>query len=308
MKAKNYLFFFSVLIILSCQSEKEIIYPTEEEYPVKFSLALREEVLPFTRTRSIPPLNMPEPVAVTRGDDEDKTLEDLCCTIEYIVFQENKLIRRKSYCPEDLDFGIISDQLPRGGYDIIIVAHNSPPGDLTDNNLSFEEVSDTFHYSFYMDIEPGEKNEENVTLYRVVSKVEFISTDKVPDNAREFSIQLDKYSYCLNIKSGHGEITEESIDPFIYSLTEHSGETNLTHSFFSFVPEKGITMHATLKTVSIENEIIRERTVQDIEPIINKIIRYSGRLYNPSHSEDEFTITIDENGAWNETIEDELED
>lgn len=304
----------STLALLSCNSSPDpvdprFVDPEEEVFPVKFSLLLKEEVYSFPETRGIPPLNIPEPIAVVRGEDP-KTLEDLCCQIEYIVFKDGETTpyRNLTYTREDLDFGVLSDELPRGAYEFVVIAHNSSSVSLQGNALAFDRVTDTFHHAFFLEVEPGDIHEETITLYRVVSKIEFVSTDIVPDDAKEFSIRLDKHPCLLNLSTGHGLAPEEQEPLFTYSLTEYIGSTDVTHAFFTFVPEEGVSLTAHLKAINTTDDILRERTVENIQPVVNKILRYTGRLYNSSHSDDEFTIILDENGEWSETIENELGD
>lgn len=316
MNWKKYLMGMSVLALLSCESTPEpdpddprVVNPEEEVFPVKFSLSLKEEVIPFPETRAIPPLNIGEPVAVERNETP-KAIEELCSTIEYIVFKEGETVpyREITYAKEDLDFGVISDELPRGEYQFFVVAHNSSTATLDEKTLSFDRVTDTFHYTFYLNILPGDIHQESITLYRVVSKVEFVSTDIVPVGAQTFSIQLDKHACQLDLTTGHGLYPETQTPLFTYALTDHVGSSGITHSFFTFVPESGALLSANLKTTDTEDAILRERTVDNIQPIANKIIRYIGQLYNSSHSEEEFVITLAEDGEWGETIETDIGD
>ncbi len=305
MKLKNGMVWMSILALFSCNSsEQEVVTSQEEMFPIKFSLFLKEEILSFPETRGIPPLDISEPIATPKDP-----LEELCSTIEYIVFKdgESTPYRNITFSREDLDFGTISDQLPRGEYEFILIAHNSSSMERSGNHLIFDRVTDTFHYAFYLEIAPGDQIEETITLYRIVSKIEFVSTDIVPEDAKEFTIQLNKYPCLLDLSTGHGVIPEENSPLFTYPLTEHVGSTDLTHAFFTFVPEGGTFLTANLKAVSTEDFILRERTVGNIQPLVNKIIRYKGRLYNPSHSDDEFTIILDENGNWDEIIENVLD-
>jgi len=311
MKIGKCLFWIPVVVFLSCQSSDENVDPiNEESFPVKFSLSLKEEVLPFHSTRSIPPLNIAEPVAETKGDDEDTFLEDLCCKIEYIVYKsgEDKPYKRRTQDSNDLDFGIISDQLPRGEYQIVLVAHNSLTTEVKDKYMLFDRVTDTFYYSLDLSIVPGDNNDRSLTLYRTVSKIEFVSTDIVPENAKELTIQLDQYPNTLDLETGYGITPDDTPALLTYPLSAHIGETDLTHAFFTFVPVENIFLDAQLEAIGSDDEVLRTRHIDDIKPIINNIIRYSGRLYNSSHSDDEFTVTIEENGEWGNTIEEDIGD
>ncbi|MDR2968516.1 MAG: hypothetical protein LBV32_02795 [Tannerellaceae bacterium] len=310
MKLANCMVWMIIPLLFSCNpTERRTEIPEEEMFPVKFSLHLEEEVLPFSPTRGIPPLNISEPSSAG-GEENDGSPEALCSAIEYIVYKDGESVpcRNTTFTREDVDFGQISDQLPRGGYTFIVVAHNASSTELAGNRMVFDRVTDTFHYTFPLEIEAGDRIEETVTLYRVVNKTEFVSTDIVPKGAKDFTIQLDKYPCILDLSTGHGVVAEGNVPLFTYPLTEHAGERGIPHAFYTFVPEGGISLSAKLQTTDTEGNTLRERTVENIQPIVNKIIRYKTMLYNPSQSDNDFTIVIDEGGEWDETIENELPD
>jgi len=56
------------------------------------------------------------------------------------------------------------------------------------------------------------------------------------------------------------------------------------------------------------NEVTREREVNDILPLINHIIRYTGILYTPKESDDTFTLDILNGGKWDSPIDKDLKD
>lgn len=309
MKLANCMVWMSIPALLSCNpTERGTEIHEEEMFPVKFSLHLREDVLPFPQTRDIPPLDIPEP-STAGGQENAGSPEKLCSAIEYIVYKDGESVpcRNTTYTREDMNFGQISDQLPSGEYTFILVAHNSSFAEISDNYMVFDRVTDTFHDTFALEI-AGDRIEETITLYRVVNKTEFVSTDTVPEGAKEFTIQLNKYPCLLDLSTGHGAVAEENVPLFTYPLAEHTGERGITHAFYTFVPEGGISLSAKLQATNTEGDILREHTVENIQPIVNKIIRYRAMLYNPARSDSDFTVVIDENGEWDETIEKELPD
>lgn len=315
MKKSKCWAFIALLAFTGCnQSESEIEVTTDDiVHPVEFSLLLSEEILPFPGTRSMPPLDIPEPKAETKGDEEKKKLCDLCTTIEYIVYKKNQNshIRKKSYTLQEnnLDFGIISDNLPEGEYEVILIAHNTAPGELKGNIMSFNKVSDSFHLAFPLTVTSGQQYKENVTLFRIVSKVEFVSKDNVADNAKNFTMEAERYPDQLNIRTGDGVVSQENAITFTYNFQpEDIGKTGFIHDFFTFVPDQSATMDVTLISTDDNDAITRERKIEDITPIRNRVIRYTGYIYTYSPSDDEFTIIIDEDGKWGEPVDNELED
>ena len=56
------------------------------------------------------------------------------------------------------------------------------------------------------------------------------------------------------------------------------------------------------------NEVTREREVNDILPLKNHIIRYTGILYTPKESDNTFTLDILNGGKWDSPIDKDLKD
>lgn len=309
---------FVALAILSfligCNTSGDEIIDTDDDLkPVRFSLALNEEILPFPTTRAMPPVDMPDPIAVTKGDEE-KGIGDLCKTIEYIVFKEssNTAFRHQSFTLDNFDmdeFGIISDHLPAGKYKIFFLGHNCSPATLSGKIISFDKVCDTFYYPLEMTVNTEGGHEENIMLYRIVSKIEFVAKDRVPAHAEIFTMEVGGYPHGLDLFTGKGVGTNEETVSFSYTFTDEDyNKTDMTHSFFTFVPEQS-DLDVTLKTIDIEDNMLRERAIADITPIANRIIRYTGLLYTiPSPSDDKFILHIEENGKWEEAVENDLQD
>ena len=110
----------------------------------------------------------------------------------------------------------------------------------------------------------------------------------------------------LDITTGLGLKTLEK-QTFSYVFkSEDIGIVNKTHSFYTFIPGIDYKIAAHLSAIDQSNELIRERQIDNILPEQNKIIRYKGRLYSHSESDDTFQISIFNNGEWGEEKEEEL--
>ncbi|MDH6314185.1 hypothetical protein M2137_002979 [Parabacteroides sp. PFB2-10] len=297
-----------VLALLACMgcNRSEPVDPIDESLSdVTFSVALSQETIPFPDTKGIPPLDIPDPVV--EREEGEKTLKDQCCTIEYIVYEENEAEPVRKICysaQEDLDFGIISDALPQGVYTILFIAHNGPGGTLSGSEMGFEKVSDTFYLSMELEVEAGQEYHQTITLHRIVSRIEFVSTDAVPEEAVSFTMDVTRYPNQLDIRTGQGIVANNDPVSFTHQFTEEQiGTTGITHAFYTFVPEEMATMDVTL-TAHAEAEVLRSREVNGITPLTNRIIRYTGRLYSHSPSDDEFIISI--NDEWDGTDENPL--
>ena len=111
------------ILLCGCGDKEEFLIPEEKELiPVQFNIGLKQEVLPFPDTKSIPPLNIPEPSPVKSSEEEQLPgTEALYSRIDYVVYSDENSdtpLKRKSYTTEDPDFTIVYDSLPAGDYHI----------------------------------------------------------------------------------------------------------------------------------------------------------------------------------------------
>ena len=83
------------------------------------------------------------------------------------------------------------------------------------------------------------------------------------------------------------------------------GMRNVVRETFSLTE---FMLKAHLSAKNQINEVTREREVNDILPLINHIIRYTGILYTPKESDDTFTLDILNGGKWDSPIDKDLKD
>lgn len=315
MRKKVFFALACVLYLTDCDSSSpEEVIPQTKFFPVQFSIQMEKEILSFPTTRSMPDNVIPEPT-VSKAGENDAELNELCSTIEYVVFKDEEiptLIKHKhlTYDPTDLDadFSCIYDSLPQGDYKFHFLAHNSKNAVLSGSTFSFDSISDTFHEMLSLHIGVAEIINKDISLQRIVSRIEFMATDSVSDILKQFDMEIDGISNQLDIATGQGIKTP---DKQILSYTfknEEIGEVNKVHSFYTFLPPTDNKIAVHLSAIAKNDEPIRERQIDNIIPEKNKIIRYKGRLYSRSESDDTFQISIYNNGEWEEITDVELPD
>ena len=301
------------LCFTGCNNENPVESPVTntngELSPIQFGVTLKKDVIDFPTTRSMPPLDISEPTvskSETNPDDSAVTdIQDLCARIEYIVYKKEEDIpvffKHKQYTPSDMDFGIVYDTLPHGDYQFYFLAHSSENTTLSGSSLSFDEISDTFYSSLAQTIAPAEIISEDITLNRIVSKIELKATDSIPTELKRFDMTVTGRSKELDLTDGKGTA---NTTPHLFSYTfttEDIGKKDNIHSFYTFFPPEQGKLEIHTEAFATNEELIRERVVKNIQPQMNKIIRYSGRLYSKSESDDTFMLSIFNNGAWSDT-------
>ena len=317
MRKKTYFVLGCMLYLTGCSNNpslEEIINPQTEFFPVQFSIQMEKEIMSFPSTRSMPDNAIPEP-SVSKAGDDDAELNELCSTIEYVVFKDEEIpafIKHKqfTYNPTDLDadFSCIYDSLPQGDYKFYFLAHNSKNAALSGSTFSFDSISDTFYEMLSLNIGVADVVNRDISLQRIVSRIEFMATDSVSDILKQFDMEIDGISNQLDISPGQGIKTP---DKQILSYTfkdDEIGEVNKIHSFYTFIPAADNRIAVRLSAIAKNDEPIRERQINNIIPEKNKIIRYKGRLYSRSESDDTFQISIYNNGEWEVTPDVELPD
>ena len=319
MKKKEIAAIACLLCFCCCnRTEKEMPSPDLQEKlsPIQFTIDLQKEVLPFPVTKSIPELNIPEPIPQNPDSEEDPAIPDidpdnLYNRIDYIVYKSGVpdiLVKHKQFTPQDPDFTIIYDSLPSGNYHICFLAHSDKDISVSGQTALFNKVSDTFHLFLTQEVQAGERIIKDIILQRIVGKIEFIPTDTVPKDLKSFTINVSNYQNKIDLTSGNG-ISQNT--PYTQTDTfndSDAGKTKITHSFFTFIPAPEFMLKVHLSAQNQINEVTREREVNDIQPLINHIIRYTGILYTPKESDDTFTLDILNNGKWDSPIDKDLKD
>ncbi|WP_455634579.1 FimB/Mfa2 family fimbrial subunit [Parabacteroides sp.] len=308
------------LLCFCCCSgtEKEITIPDQPEKlsPIQFTIELQKEVVSFPGTKSIPELNIPEPVAQNPNAEEDPSTPDidpdnLYNRIDYIVYQSGTpdiLVKHKQFTPQDPDFTIIYDSLPAGNYHICFLAHSDKNVSVSGQTALFDKVSDTFHFFLTQEVQAGERLIKDITLQRIVSKIEFIATDAVPKDLKSFTIDVSNYQNEIDLTTGKGISQNTPYTQTDIFSSSDIGKTKFSHSFFTFVPAPEQMLKARLTAKDQIDEVTRAREESNIQPIMNRIIRYTGILYTPKVSDDTFTLDILNGGEWDSPIDKDLTD
>ncbi len=313
-------------LLLSCSTENESPFvdipttPTAQRIPVKFQLDLAKEVLPFPQTKAMPSLDIGEPISKAEEEGEggtsptDPTTPDIATNeyyqyLEYIVYAEDATtpLKRSRFNVQDEETDGITasvvDSLLPGSYHFCFLAHSDPQVTFTEQTATFTKVGDTFHLYKSLDIDEGATINESYMLGRIVGRIEFVSTDQVADNLASLQIEVENYPYAIDLKTGKGCSSNSSYTQTDNFTEEQRGQTHQTHSFFTFQPASGENLIIQLTATDRAGNVTRSREPIESSPTWNHIIRYTGVLYTPKVSEDNFQIEIEK--EWNTEIQNE---
>lgn len=276
---------------------------TAASYPIQFHIDFREETLPFPTTKSMPEQTIPEPEAY-----KNASTGNACNRLEYIVYKSGETVplKNRHYTETDPDFGIVYDSLPEGDYQIGFLAHSSPHPALSEGNVfSFDSISDTFFLLKEFEIHAGDEISPDITLERVVSRIEFVAKDEVPGHLSQFDIKIAQYPDRFSLFTQQGIAASDTVSLSRIYTGNEAGQKNTVHAFYCFIPPQAEKMGIRLEARNAEKEVYYARNLE-VSPRLNKIIRYTGRLYTVPFSDDSFVPEI--NSEWGGTIENELPD
>lgn len=280
-------------------------------YPVQFSVRLTKEIVSFPSLRSIPSFSIPEPEP-DPGNETEKELSDFCCRMDYLVYPVEKAGTPVKHLQladgHDPDFGIVYDTLPAGKYRICFLTHSSKEVLLSGGKLTFGEVSDAFHSLLDMTVDGTGVMQEDITLERIVSRIDFRATDTVPAGAGRVELEVNHLVPSVNPLTGEGETSLET-SLFSYAFQpEDIGKKNFVHSFFTFIPAGDQRLSVKITAYAQNGTILRQQEVVGITPYKNKIVRYSGKLYQAPDHDETFHISVSGNGEWDGIEDNELPD
>ena len=292
---------FTACLIVLCSAgctESMEERTTEIPVPLNFNTELQKEIADFKRTRAVSGDLDPT------GSDNPETHTDLA----YFVFPEtgDKALKYRQYKHTDEDFGIIYDTLAVGTYRIAFLAHSSPKLTFTQSGQAyFNKISDSFYTMKTITVATGKESRHDVTLDRIVGRIEFKATDEVPANMKQFDMEIINYTTGINVLTGKGIVSSEAYKLSYLFPEEDKGKDNTSFSFYTFIPGTAQTTGVTIKAVNNDESVNRAHTIE-VTPIANKTIRYTGKLYTFSEANDRFEIAV--NSQWEAPEENILSD
>lgn len=233
------------LFCLGCHQVPTIESANSEKYDVCFRLQMDVSILPFPDSKSIPDTFPPEP-GIEEGSIDPSTPESP--VFEYLYYAVINTDTQEMYDEFQLskgdgidDFGkYLYLSLPPGSYQLTIVTHSSAEASSAGNLFLLEDLSDTFLGLTTFEVKRNHSLEEmTVSMTRRVSRVEFVPTDDVPDEVKEFHIIVPERYITINLLTGVCvPAKSDYLYKYFFSEEEKTNKKKITHWFYTFVPEE----------------------------------------------------------------------
>lgn len=299
-----YLLFVMAGLLVSC-STKEEIAPDKKLFPLCFELKKDFELLKFPDTRSIPGYRPSDP----RATDDSGLLFN---TIEYLVFdnESGAVVKHERLTADNADdFGeYLYDELEAGEYLIALMAHSSSAMVVNGRHAAGTDVTDTFYAKTEINVGPdSETSSIEITLKRLVSRVEFAANKHIPDSAARLILEIQEQYNTLDIKAGSAGEPRSLRKEFALAGGTPSGDSPV-YSFYTFVPEpaRGDTSYlgsVKLITLDIDNDTLHSVRLTAVPVMKNRITRYTGSLFAPNTNKTTLEIDVENFGQWKDTIQ-----
>lgn len=233
---------------------------------------------------------------VTRG--MLATNEEEITDLWVLDYQNGALLQQMHQSSTDHNFGNPSLNLTLGNHHIYFIASSgtSPILSISDHNIIWEKVNDTFYRDLSITVEATSNGNRIVTLDRSVTKLKLTIADAVQVGTTAFLVVPHNWYYGIDFFTGRP--TASKIDKTIFIDCDPSsiGKTNTEVSIFGFSSTtewiNDVTLYASDGTYVLAKANIKNAPFKR-----NRTTEYSGSLFDSDGLVD-FTFTF--NNAWEE--------
>ena len=295
MKKALFIIAIAALVFSSCKKDNYAAKPAGKKYKVTFN------VTNFSSKQSAFALRRPGPSSAGTLPSLDTYFD----VLYYVVWNTEKSAIEEVVQDSTMsNMGTITDALPAGDYRISIVAGKN--GLVIDDNFfgandfgyGGNSWQDTFFASFQLTV--GTDNiSQNVTLNRVVGKLEVTLLDNIPANAANITISTDQEAYGLDLWQGFYFFGPTEGVSFMVAIPDSAkGKPNFTiDRLIGNCSGDGFPLN--IVCTAADNSVIASTTVQNVYCQANQKTIISGDLFSAlpvTNSTQQFTTKIDT--AW----------
>lgn len=195
------------------------------------------------------------------------------------------------------DFGTIQLPMSYGEHSVKFVASKGDAPVLSGSPLSitWAKPKDTFTLDYPVTVAPSDNGARTPQLQRAVSAVKLLFTDKVPADASEIQITIDR-STSLNIST----LTAGTVAPGTNALifpASWAGKSGGEITTYTLCDDEMITDVSVL-ALDTDGNSISTFTVSDVTLKRNRITTLKGEVFSRGSA---FTVSVDD--TWDEGIE-----
>ncbi len=271
---------YIVLALLLAACEKPVFNETTgKEIPAEANV-----ILHFTQY---------EQEAFTRSATD---ITNLCSRLNIAIFDaEGTKVKTVAQKEGDASYGTVALSLAAGTYRLVVIAH-SCDGSATitsTEKVTFpnNKVTDTFYY--YGDlVVTAEKQSYDLTLTRAVAMFRLVLTDEsIPNNVAKLKFYYLGGSSTFSPKDGYGCVNSKQTEIRPVATDGIYEIYTLPHT------EEDVLTKLTVTALDANDDVIMERTFENIPITRNQVTRYTGSFFGSgggnSTNDGTFRLTAD---------------
>lgn len=232
---------------------------------------------------------------------------DLGSKVDNIIYQvfnsSGILVKTIEQNKKDHNFGNIQDSLLAGTYTAVLVAvkgqvygYNTANQLLDDGGFFYyngKPAEDTFYKKFTFTVK--EAVDQNVTLERIVGKLEFVIKDTIPENINSISLVLQgETTHFWYSKKLNSDIYLKTYD--LVLTNSDKGKSGYKFSYYILNTDSKID--ATIRAYDKSGNLIVEKKVLSVIVPKNGVASYSGLLFSTTESVSKSGLSIGLNDIW----------
>ena len=223
-------------------------------------------------------------------------ITNLCSRLNIAIFDaEGTKVKTVAQKEGDASYGTVALSLAAGTYRLVVIAH-SCDGSATitsTEKVTFpnNKVTDTFFY--YGDlVVTAEKQSYDLTLTRAVAMFRLVLTDEsIPSNVAKLKFYYLGGSSTFSPKDGYGCVNSKQTEIRPVSTEGIYEIYTLPHT------EEDVLTKLTVTALDANDNILKERTFENIPIIRNQVTRYTGSFFGSgggnSTNDGTFRLTAD---------------
>ena len=222
-------------------------------------------------------------------------ITNLCSRLNIAIFDaEGTKVKTVAQKEGDASYGTVALSLAAGTYRLVVIAHNCD-GSATitsEEKVTFpnNKVTDTFYY--YGDLVVGtEKQSYDLTLTRAVAMFRMVLTDEsVPSKVAKLKFYYLGGSSTFSPKAGYGCVNSKQTEIRPVSTDGIYEIYTLPHT------EEDVLTKLTVTALDANDDVIKERTFENIPITRNQVTRYTGSFFGSGGGETgsgDFRMTAD---------------
>ena len=215
-----------------------------------------------------------EQVAMSRA-----ALADACSNLNYYRYIGGVLVDSIIQKNTDDNFGIITDNMDFGTYDLYFIGHKSDTLTMADSIATFDKVNDTFSYYASVVVDEDSDPSMAISMPRRVAKFELVAADALPTTLSTVVVTIEGAATALDVKSGLGASVATQTKTITVPAS-NIGKMNCTFGSYVFLPNGVKEVDISFVFKDDNGASIAEHDFLDVSMETNYITRYTGNVFS----------------------------